>query len=41
MNKSKNELKEILAQLLSLSMEEGANLIKPEYEQILYRKNKC
>ena len=36
MNKSKNELKEILAQLLSLSMEEGANLIKPEYEQELY-----
>ena len=36
MNKSKDELKEILAQLLSLSMEEGANLIKPEYTQDLY-----
>ena len=36
MNKSKNEFKEILTQLLNLSMEEGANLIKPEYTQDLY-----
>lgn len=36
MNKSKHEFKETLAQLLRLSIEEGANLIKPEYEQELY-----
>lgn len=36
MNNSKNKFKEILTHLLSLSLEEGANLIKPEYTKDLF-----